>query len=92
MQFSSNEQALQYEKAMLFQDAKLAEKLITKKDPLVCKILGKQVTNFKKQKWANSWSDIMTELFEAKFISDKNLKNYLLDTGDNILACGNEMK
>ena len=36
VQFSSIEQALQYEKAMLFEDGELAGKLITEKDPLVC--------------------------------------------------------
>ena len=73
---------------MLFEDGELAGKLITEKDPLVCKMLGKQVTNFEQQKWANSCYDIVKELLEAKFISDKNLKKYLLDTGDKILACG----
>ena len=88
VQCSSIEQDLQYEKAMLFEDGELAGKLITEKDPLVCKMLGKQVTNFEQQKWANSCYDIVKELLEAKFISDKNLKKYLLDTGDKILACG----
>ena len=48
----------------------------------------KQVTNLEQQKWANSFYDIVKYLLEAKFISDKNLQTYLLDTGDKILACG----
>ena len=81
---------VQYEKAMLFEDGKLAGKLITDNDPLVCKMLGKQVTNFEQQKWANSCYDIVKQLLEAKYISDKNLKKYLLDTGSKILACGDK--
>ena len=52
VQVSSIEQALQYEKAMLFEDGELAGKLITEKDPLVCKMLGKQarILNNKSEK------------------------------------------
>ena len=74
VQFSSIMQDLQYEKAMLFENGELAGKLITEKDPLVCRMLGKQITNFEQQKWANSCYDIVKELLEAKFISDKNFE------------------
>ena len=80
------EQCMMAGKARLFGDQATLEKIMAADDPKVIKALGREVKNFDE----DAWSEIKYALIVAgnicKFSQDPALKEFLLSTGDAILA------
>ena len=80
------EQHTMAEKAKLFNDTKMYEKILRTEEPKTCKALGKKVTPFVPEEWNKVKYEIVKTANRAKFDQDPELKEKLLATGDAILA------
>jgi ribA/ribD-fused uncharacterized protein len=73
-------------KARLFGDEETAAAIIAAPHPRRAKDLGRRVRNFDERTWRDNRVAIVTRASEAKFGQNKDLRDYLLDTGDRILV------
>lgn len=78
--FDTAEQAMMYEKAMLFEDRSIAEEIRSEKDPGRQKALGQQVKPFDATVWDQNKVAIVTEINRAKFGQNKGLRRKLFQT------------
>lgn len=69
--FNCSEQALMYSKALYFKDTETAEKILKTKNQREQKELGRQVSNYEDTAWSNVRQNIMTEILNHKFNSEK---------------------
>jgi ribA/ribD-fused uncharacterized protein len=86
LKFHNNEQYFMYQKAKLFGDINMMEKILKEKKPFNCKKLGKLVKNFDKKIWEENCVDLVTMGCYYKFSQDKEFKKFLLSTGDRLLV------
>ena len=77
--FFCNEQAFMWEKAVLFGDKAMAEKILVASTPLEAKKLGRKVTPFDNEKWNAVCYQIMLDINFAKFSQVEDCKKRLLD-------------
>jgi ribA/ribD-fused uncharacterized protein len=82
------EQALSYAKCKLFDDTRAIQKVMSTADPAEQKSLAAdtRIEGFQKRIWEDKRDDIMKAALRAKFVQNKHLGDYLLKTGDRILA------
>ena len=73
-------------KARLFGDEETAAAIIAAPHPRRAKDLGRSVRNFDEPTWRDNRVAIVTRANEAKFGQNKDLRDYLLGTGDRILV------
>lgn len=85
-QFSSIEQFMMYEKAMLFDDYEIADKVLQTEDAGEIKALGRQVKNYDDHVWNGRRQIIVFRGLMEKFGQNPELKAALLETGDALLA------
>jgi ribA/ribD-fused uncharacterized protein len=84
---TSSEQYLMLRKAICFDDAAAAVKIINSPSPARAKALGRGVKNYDDKVWACVRLGVMVDGLMIKFAKDP-LKQYLLDTGDaTIVEC-----
>lgn len=74
------------QKALLFNDQKMFEKIIACNKPAEAKELGRYVTGFDEQVWNESKYEIVKNGNIHKFNQNAALLNYLLNTGDRVLV------
>lgn len=89
MIFYSVEQFFMWNKAKLFKDEKIADKILTEENPLYIKQLGRKVFAFDKKVWDEHFYSILKNGMYLKFSQNPELKEKLLSTGDAILAEAN---
>ena len=77
--FFCNEQAFMWEKAVLFGDKVMEEKILVAKTPAEAKKLGRKVTPFDKEKWDSVRYQVMLDINYAKYSQVEDCKNRLLD-------------
>lgn len=87
--FYSVEQFFMWNKAKLFKDEKVADKILTEENPLRIKQLGRKVFAFDKKVWDERFYSILKNGMYLKFSQNPELKEKLLSTGDAILAEAN---
>jgi ribA/ribD-fused uncharacterized protein len=80
------EQFMMASKARLFGDAGALEAILAEADPASCKKLGRQVRDYDEVRWAAARFDLVTRGNVAKFGQDVRLRQYLVDTGEDILV------
>ena len=73
-------------KAKLFNDEEVFEEIMRCKDPKKIKSLGRKVKNFDEEKWNKAKIDIVFKGNYLKFMQNKNLKEFLLSTGNRIIV------
>jgi ribA/ribD-fused uncharacterized protein len=73
-------------KALLFGDIRTAERIRQAPDPAVAKALGREVAGFDEQRWAGCRFDMVVAGNLAKFGQHPGLREFLLGTGDRVLA------
>jgi ribA/ribD-fused uncharacterized protein len=73
-------------KATLFGDFETAGKIREEPNPKAAKALGREVAGFDKEKWENHRFDIVIDGNLAKFRQHRDLRNFLLGTGDQVLV------
>ena len=83
--FVTAEQYMMSEKALLFHDLNSYNRIMSSSSPRECQELGRQVSGFDKQKWDESFREIVFHGNLGKFQSDIALLDVLLSTEDAIL-------
>ena len=84
--FSSIEQFMMYEKAMLFSDHEIADRVLQTEDAAEIKALGRQVKNYNDHVWNGRRQIIVFRGLMEKFSQNPELRTELLKTGDALLA------
>ncbi len=86
IRFSSMEQYMMYQKALCFQDEKIAAEILKTDDVGRIKELGRKVSNYDESRWNGMRQILVYEGLLAKFEQNEDLKAQLKSTGDAILA------
>ncbi len=84
--YNTAEQYMMAQKAKLFGDMEIYERILRAEDPKTCKALGRKAQGFDKTLWDEYKDKIVIEGNFAKFSQNQALGEYLLGTGDAILA------
>ena len=84
--FSSMEQYMMYEKAILFKDQTTAEKILQTDDVAEIKVLGRTVQNFDEKVWVKEREGIVYRGVSEKFRQNPELAEKLEKTGEEIIA------
>jgi ribA/ribD-fused uncharacterized protein len=74
------------EKARLFKDADIQQKILQAGSPAAAKQLGRQVKNFHPAVWDTEKFDIVVRGNLLKFSQHADLKAFLLNTGNTVLV------
>lgn len=75
-----------YHKAILFNDIKIANKILKSESPREQKSLGRKVSNFDINRWNKKAKDVVETGNYCKFTQNNNLKKILLETYPKILV------
>ena len=86
IRYFSLEQYMMYQKAILFEDKDIAEKILSTDEVSVIKALGRKVKNYEDSVWNGRRQIIVYRGLIGKFGQNPELKEKLLETGDAILA------
>ena len=84
--FSCSEQAMMWEKAMLFGDDDTAKKILQTTSPREQKALGRKVKGYDENKWSKVREQKVFDICKEKFTQDQYMKEELLATGNTILV------
>lgn len=84
--FVTAEQFMMYMKAMIMNDVDTAAKILETESPSEQKKLGRQVKNFDGPTWDMIKEAVVAHGNIRKFLSNPDLKEYLLSTGDKQLV------
>ncbi len=84
--YSSMEQYMMYQKAVLFQEEETAKEILETTDVGKIKALGRAVKGYKDEVWNGLRQVIIYDGLQQKFFQNEKLKKQLLDTGNAILA------
>ena len=84
--FTTAEHFMMYQKAMLFGDQETALRILDADHPFEAKTLGRRVRGFDEGRWDQARLDIVIRGNIEKFVQNTNLLNFLLATGNDILA------
>lgn len=80
------EQYMMAEKARLFGDKEIEDRIMKSKNPAAQKALGKMVKGFDKEKWEAVARDIVTRGNIAKFSTQKECYDFMMATGDDTIV------
>ena len=86
IQYRSAEHWMMTEKARLFGDTEILEKILNAKSPAEAKKLGRLVRDFKPEIWDAQKYEIVKQGSFHKFSQDENLKAYLMNTANRVLV------
>lgn len=86
IKYSSMEQYMMHQKAVLFHDNEIAEQILAISDVGKIKALGREVKKYNDVIWNGMRQIIIYEGLLEKFRQNDDLKNELLATGQDILA------
>ena len=84
--FANTEQAFMYEKALIFDDYEMAEKILLTPNPKEVKALGRQIKNFDAEIWSDVARGVMTSVNLDKYCQNPLFEKELLKTGNRILV------
>jgi ribA/ribD-fused uncharacterized protein len=84
--FATAEHYMMWAKALLFDDATVAERVLAAGHPQQAKALGRQVRGFDEQAWAEHRYAIVVAGSVFKFSQHADLRAFLLGTGQRVLA------
>ena len=86
VRYSCAEQFMMAEKARLFGDEEMLQKIMEARHPKEMKAYGRAVRGFDKDKWEKACYEIVKRGNEAKFSQNPELLDYLLGTKNRILV------
>jgi ribA/ribD-fused uncharacterized protein len=86
LEYNCCEQFMMFQKALLFKDFEIAEKILATSNPREQKELGRFVKNFDEKKWLNMREIIVTDGNLFKFSQNESLKSELLKTENRIIV------
>jgi ribA/ribD-fused uncharacterized protein len=86
--FNHVEKFMMYGKAMLFNDVAKAQEILNSDSPYDCKKLGREVAGFDDAIWKQWDNQIVLRGNREKYTQNPGLAQFLVSTGDLILAEG----
>lgn len=86
IEYNSCEQYMMHQKALLFGDMEIAEKIMQESNPREQKKYGRMIKNFDKALWDKNCLAIVYEGNLAKFRQNADLKEEMLNTGNRIFV------
>jgi ribA/ribD-fused uncharacterized protein len=86
VEYSSCEQYMMHQKAIVFSDFYIASQILLTENPKEQKALGRQIQGFDKNIWDSVCLSIVYKGNLAKFSQNEDLKSELLSTGNRILV------
>ena len=86
VEYSCAEQFMMAEKARMFGDGEMLEKIMEAGHPKEMKAYGRAVKGFDKEQWDKACYGIVKRGNQAKFSQNPELKEFLLKTGKRILV------
>ncbi|GMQ64653.1 NADAR family protein [Vallitalea maricola] len=84
--YSCMEQYMMAEKARLFKDIEIEEKILASSSSKEMKELGRKVNNFNEEIWNMNKYNIVVEGNYYKFVQQSSLKKYLLNTDNKVIV------
>ena len=84
--YRTAEHWMMFNKAALFDSSDIGDRIMNAETPAEAKNLGRRVANFDPEVWDDIKYDMVVEGNRAKFSQNKQLKDYLLGTGNKILV------
>lgn len=84
--YHTTEQFMMASKARLFSDEDTLQLIMSAETPFEYKKLGRKVKGFEQDRWNRMKYGIVVEGNKAKFGQNPVLKQYLLSTGDDLIA------
>lgn len=84
--YSTAEHWMMAEKARLFGDEAMLNKILVAKSPAEAKELGRQINNFQQERWEAARYNIVKKGNFYKFKQNTDLKQYLLNTQNRVLV------
>ncbi|MCM1314202.1 MAG: NADAR family protein [Prevotella sp.] len=86
IEYSTAEQYMMSQKALLFGDAEINKEIMSAKHPKQFKALGRKIRNFNEKIWNDNKTDIVIRGNYAKFSQNPEFKEFLLKTGNRIIV------
>lgn len=86
VEYSCCEQYMMHQKAVLFGDKEMEEKILNETKPGNMKKFGRKVKNFDEDEWTKKCREIVFDGNMAKFSQNEHLKEALLKTGNKLIA------
>jgi ribA/ribD-fused uncharacterized protein len=86
VKYDTAEHWMMAQKAVLFGDHEMFNKIVIAKSPAEAKALGRQVRNFNEKVWDTARYEIVVKGNLQKFSQHAELKEFLLNTKDRILV------
>ena len=86
VEYSCAEQYMMAEKARMFKDEEMLEKIMESEQPKEMKAYGRAVKGFEKEKWDRACYEIVKKGNQAKFSQNPELLEFLLNTRKRILV------
>lgn len=86
IEFSSMEQYMMYNKAIVFNDINVANQILKTTDVAVIKQFGRTVANYDDNYWNGIRQIVVYDGLIQKFSQNSELNRMLADTGNSILA------
>lgn len=86
VRYVSAEHYMMAEKAKLFNDIEVRERIIATSNPGSAKALGREVKGFNQEIWEQQRMNIVIRANIAKFSQNKELGNFLISTGNRVLV------
>ena len=84
--YTSAEQGMMHQKALLFQDHSSAACILTAEHPREQKRLGRKVSGFTEERWREHREEVVYRVNLAKFSQHPLLRAALLSTGERYIA------
>ena len=84
--YSSMEQYMMHQKALLFNDSNIAEQIMDTTNVGKIKALGRSITNYNDTIWNGMRQVIVYKGLFEKFRQNSNLREQLISTGNAVLA------
>lgn len=85
-EYKTAEHYMMAQKAKLFQDGEIFQKILQTETPDQAKALGRKVQNYDEELWKTKRFDIVVQGNLAKFSQHKDLKDFLLSTKNKVLV------
>lgn len=86
IQYPSAEHFMMAEKAKLFSDEEVLDKILNSNSPAEAKKYGREVKRFDPKVWDENKMDIIVQANLAKFSQNEALREFLLNTKERILV------
>ena len=86
IKYSSGENFMMYQKAMLFNDTEIAALILAEPNPRNQKALGRKVKNFIPEKWSEVCYDLVKDGLRQKFLQNRELLTYLKQYKDYVIV------